>query len=54
MTKIVCPNCGRVLGETKDSLKATLCCRGCKDKVQVNILVAKAADYLPERKTEND
>lgn len=53
MINIKCPKCGRVLGSTNDSLKAELCCRGCKNKVPVQILVAKSADYLPERK-END
>lgn len=55
MIAVKCSNCGRVLGETVDSLKAELCCRGCKQKVPVRIVVSKVADYLPERKNrEND
>lgn len=44
--KIKCPNCGRILGDTEDSLKANFNCRGCKQTVQINIQVAKSADYF--------
>lgn len=37
MTKILCPNCKRCLGETERSLDAMLICKGCKKKVRVNL-----------------
>ena len=54
MTKIKCPNCGRVLGETNQNLDAYISCKGCKHKDHIKIRIVKfEADYLPERK-QND
>lgn len=47
--KIICPECGRVLGDTQDSLSANLNCRGCKKTVDVRIKIAKSADYLTRK-----
>lgn len=47
--RITCPNCGRILGDTKDSINANINCRGCKKTVSIKIKFAKTADYLPER-----
>mgnify|MGYP002519533637 CR=1 FL=1 len=50
--KINCPNCGRVLGDTNDSMNARLNCRGCKKTVDIKIIVAHCADYLNDKKEE--
>lgn len=52
--RITCPNCGRILGDTKDNINANLNCRGCKKTVSVKIRFAKAADYLPRKEKIND
>lgn len=45
MTNIKCPKCGRVLGETNKSLDAILICKGCKQKVSINLDVL-TTDYF--------
>lgn len=47
MTKILCPNCKRCLGETEHSIDAVLICKGCKEKVRVNldVLSSNYFDY---------
>ena len=49
MIKIICPKCKRVLGETDKSIDAIIHCKGCKGAEKIKIVVAKAADYLPEK-----
>lgn len=58
MTKITCPKCGRCLGETNRSIDAMLICKGCKEKVRINLDVL-SSDYFSfdvnnryERKTK--
>lgn len=46
--KIICPKCGRILGDTTHSLDANFNCRGCKSTVRINIIMAKSCDYLPK------
>lgn len=54
MIKIKCPNCGRILGETDQSLDAHIFCKGCKHKDRISIRHVKyKADYLSERKTND-
>lgn len=52
--KIVCPNCGRILGDTNKSLDANFNCRGCKKTVPIHIRVVNY-DYieLNERRTND-
>lgn len=52
--KILCPSCGRILGDTNDSMNANLNCRGCKQTVDVKIRVAHCADYLNEKEEKDD
>lgn len=52
MTKIYCPKCHRILGDTEKSLNCNLNCRWCKCAVRVNIKMAKTTDYF--RKEEDD
>ena len=52
--KINCPNCGRILGDTNESMDARLNCRGCKQTVDVKIRVAHCADYLNVKKEKAD
>lgn len=51
MTKIICPNCGRILGDTTKSLDCNFNCRGCKQTVNIKIIMAKTNDYF--KKGEN-
>lgn len=46
--KINCPNCGRILGDTDESLKATLNCNSCKKHVKVDITLVKFEDYFKQ------
>ncbi len=46
--KINCPNCGRILGDTDDSLKATLNCNACKKHVKIDITLTKFDDYFKQ------
>lgn len=48
--KIVCPECGRVLGDTMKSVDCSFNCRGCKKTVAVKMQVASFADYLQVNK----
>lgn len=50
--KINCPNCGRILGDTDQSIKAVLNCNACKKHVDINITVVKFDDYFKETKQE--
>lgn len=52
--KITCPECGRILGDTDDSLDCNFNCRGCKNTVHVKMTIAHAADYLKETKEEDN
>lgn len=52
--KITCPNCGRILGDTDESMDAHLNCRGCKKTVDVKIRVAHCADYLKDNEEVGD
>lgn len=45
--KINCPKCGRVLGDTKQTVDCHINCNGCKSTVHIQMMVAKAVDYLP-------
>lgn len=46
MIKLVCPNCGRVLGDTAKSVDCNINCKNCKETVRVCVKVAEIADYL--------
>lgn len=52
--KINCPNCGRILGDTNESMDARLNCRGCKQTVDIKIRVAHCADYLAKENKEGE
>lgn len=52
--KINCPKCGRILGDTSESINARLNCRGCKNTVDIKIRVAHCADYLNEKENEQN
>lgn len=52
MIKIICPNCGRILGDTDKSIDCNMNCRGCKKTVAIKMHVASFSDYL--RKENND
>lgn len=44
--RICCPKCGRVLGDTKQTVDVWLNCRTCKVPVHIQMAVATTADYL--------
>lgn len=52
--KIVCPKCGRILGDTNESIKATLNCRGCKQAVQVKMKIASFKDYVRNYESKDE
>lgn len=52
--KITCPACGRILGDTNESMDARLNCRGCKQTVDIKIRVAHCADYLAKEIKEGE
>ena len=55
--RITCPNCGRVLGDTLESIDAVLNCNGCKKHVSIRMNVVKFKDYFEEtikKEQEND
>lgn len=45
MTKIRCPNCKRILGDTSKSIDCNLNCRWCKKPVKVRV-VTTTTDYF--------
>lgn len=51
MIKIKCPKCGRILGDTKDSIDCTINCKDCGAQ-RIIIKVAKF-DYAKFYKGEN-
>lgn len=44
--RIICPNCGRCLGDTNDTIKANLNCNGCKKTIAISMKIASFKDYL--------
>lgn len=46
VTRIICPNCKRILGDTDKSIDCNMNCRGCKKTVHIRIEVASFADYI--------
>lgn len=52
--KIICPKCGRILGDTEKSLDCNLNCNGCKNTVRVRMSVARVNDYLTSAKGGTD
>lgn len=46
--KIRCPKCGRVMGDTNESLDCNLNCRGCRETSHIKMIVVRAADYLKD------
>lgn len=52
--RINCPNCGRVLGDTEQSIDAVLNCNACKQHVHVRIKVTNFKDYLVNLKQEQN
>lgn len=49
MAKIICPKCGRVLGDAEKSLDANLNCRTCKESIHIKV---KFVDF--EKGEKND
>lgn len=52
--RIKCPNCGRILGDTDESINARLNCNGCKKTVRIKMLVASFKDYVQMKGEEHD
>lgn len=44
--RIICPTCGRTLGDTDKSIDATLNCPGCRMRVHVQMAVVSFKDYF--------
>lgn len=45
LIKIYCPNCGRILGDTEQSIDANINCRGCKTTQHIVMEVKRISDY---------
>lgn len=46
MTKIICPKCHRVLGDTKKSVDCNINCKWCKQVMPIKIKMAATTDYF--------
>lgn len=53
MTKILCPECRRCLGDTKKSIDCNLNCRWCKKPMHIRVEVANTNDYFNFKIKEN-
>lgn len=49
--RITCPNCGRILGDTDESIDAVINCAGCKKRAHIRMKVIHFEDYF--KKEEN-
>lgn len=45
LIKIYCPNCGRILGDTEQSIDANINCRSCKSTQHIVMEVKHLRDY---------
>ena len=45
LIKIYCPQCGRILGDTEQSIDANINCRGCKTTQHIVMEVKRISDY---------
>lgn len=45
LIKIYCPHCGRILGDTEQSIDANINCRGCKTTQHIVMEVKRISDY---------
>lgn len=53
ITRIYCPNCKRVLGDTDKSIDCNFNCRGCKKTVRCKITITSFKEYLMARGGQN-
>lgn len=53
MSKIICPNCHRILGDTHQNLCATINCKGCRKAVDVKVTIAPTFDYFNNKGDTN-
>lgn len=51
--KLACPECGRILGDTKITTDCHINCNGCKQTVHIQMMVAETADYLWLQRKDN-
>lgn len=45
LIRLYCPNCGRILGDTDQSIDANINCRGCKTTQRIIIDVKRVSDF---------
>lgn len=50
--RIICPNCGRTLGDTEKSVECRVNCHSCRKAVFISMQVASFKDYLKSIKQE--
>lgn len=50
--KIKCPKCGRILGDTKDSIDCTINCKDCG--AQRIVIKVATFDYFKAKENHND
>ena len=54
LIKIYCPNCGRILGDTEQSIDANINCRGCKTTQHIKMTVRSLCDFYGLKKKEEE
>ena len=54
LIKIYCPQCGRILGDTEQSIDANINCRGCKTTQHIVMEVKSISDYYELNKEAHD
>lgn len=50
--RIICPNCGRILGDTDKDIDAVINCTGCKQRAHIKMNIIHFEDYFKETKQE--
>lgn len=48
--KIICPDCGRILGDADRSIDGLrINCKNCKKPMKIDLVIAQTGDYMEER-----
>lgn len=52
--RITCPNCGRILGDTNQSIDAVINCNGCKQRAHIQMKIVHFEDYFKDLNEEKE
>ena len=50
--RIICPHCGRILGETDTNIDAVINCHSCKKRAQIKMKIVHFEDYFKSTNKE--